>query len=54
MATKIQPKSKNNTIYYKTKYLECEICKHPYPLKIKVNDKYIISSNNFKIDFNFY
>lgn len=27
-------------MYFKTKYLECEICKSPFPLSVKIDGKY--------------
>jgi hypothetical protein len=40
MANKIQRKINGCTMYFKTKYLECEICKHPFPISVKINGKY--------------
>lgn len=39
MANKIQRKINGCTMYFKTKYLECEICKHPFPISVKIDGK---------------
>jgi hypothetical protein len=41
MASKIQRKINGCTMYFKTKYLECEICKQALPLSVRLNGKYI-------------
>ena len=46
MANKIQRKINGCTMYFKTKYLECEICKHPYPLSVKIDGKFILILDN--------
>lgn len=39
MSSKIQRKISGCTMYFKTKYLECEMCKTQFPLTVTIDDK---------------